>query len=162
MTYNRVYSDIQARSAKELVCLQFLDLWLPGQMNRTLCSSIYHRISNKSTLAMFSRDGNGCRVSHFIFGRKRSEQIYAISSFGVLALGLRQRNINNVVFSSEAFKQMISTVNAVPLEQFGANSVNQCYGSTGAVSSKLSLELRNKKRYIRHNYVYVQSFAGRL
>ena len=36
------------------------------------------------------RDGNGCRVFHFIFGRKRSEQVYAISSFGVLALGLTQ------------------------------------------------------------------------
>ncbi len=116
-----------------------------GQMNRTLCSSIYRRISNKSTLAMFEMAMDVDRVSHFIFGRKRSEQVYAISWFGVLALRLRQRNINNVVFSSEAFKQMISTVNAVPLEQFGANSVNQCYGSTGAVSSKLSTRITRQK-----------------
>ncbi len=105
-----------------------------GQMNRTLCPSIYRRISNKSTLAMFEMAMDVECLT--LFGRKRSEQAYAISSFGVPALGLRQRKINNDVFSSEAFKQNISTVNAVPLEQFGANSVNQCYGSTGAVSSK--------------------------
>ena len=81
----------------------------------------------------------------FYIWQEKKEQIYAISSFGVLALGLRQRNINNVVFSSEAFKQMVSTVNAVPLEQFGANSVNQCYGSTGAVSSKLSTRITKQK-----------------
>ena len=45
-------------------------------------------------------------------------------------------------------------VNAVPLEQFGANSVNQCYGSTGAVSSKLTTRITKQKGYIRHNYAY--------
>ena len=132
MTYNRVYSDKLDRRKN----------WYA--YNSSICG--YQRTNEQNVVLKYLssdlkrinigdiRDGNGCRVSHFIFGRKRSEQAYAISSFGVPALRLRQRKINNDVFSSEAFKQNISSVNAVPLEQFGANSVNQCYGSTGAVS----------------------------
>ena len=154
MTYNRVYSDKLDRRKN----------WYA--YNSSICG--YQRTNEQNVARKYLssdlkqinigdvRDGNGSRVSHFIFGRKRSEQVYAISSFGVLALGLRQRKINNDVFSSEAFKQKISTVNAVrvPLEQFGANSVNQCYGSTGAVSSKLSTRITKQKGYIRHNLTY--------
>ncbi len=151
MTYNRVYSDKLGRRKN----------WYA--YNSSICG--YQRTNEQNVVLKYLssdlkqinigdvRDGNGSRVSHFIFGRKRNEQVNAISSFGVLALGLRQRKINNDVFTSEAFKQKISTVNAVPLVQFGANSVNQCYGSTGAVSSKLSTRITKEKGYIRHNYV---------
>ncbi len=141
MTYNRVYSDKLDRRKN----------WYA--YNSSICG--YQRTNEQNVVLKYLstglkqinigdvRDGNGSRVSHFIFGRKRSEQANAISSFGVLALGLRQRKINNDVFTSEA----------LPLEQFGANSVNQCYCSTGAVSSKLSTRIRKQKGYIRHNYV---------
>ncbi len=75
--------------------------------------------------------------------KKRTNLRYIVVRYS--SVGLRQRNINNVVFSNEAFKQIVSTVNVVPLEQFGANSVNQCYGSTGAVSSKLSTRITKQK-----------------
>ena len=75
--------------------------------------------------------------------KKRTNLRYIVVRYS--SVGLKQRNINNVLLSSEAFKQIVSTVNVVPLEQFGANSVNQCYGSTGAVSSKLSTRITKQK-----------------
>ena len=73
-------------------------------------------------------DGDGRQVSPHKFGAKKNKEAYAITSFGILALALRQRNINQDLFASTGFQRMISAVNAVALEQFGANSVLQCDG----------------------------------
>ena len=73
-------------------------------------------------------DGDGRQVSPHKFGAKKNKEAYAITSFGILALALRQRNINHDLFASTGFQRMISAVNAVALEQFGANSVLQCDG----------------------------------
>ena len=73
-------------------------------------------------------DGDGRQVSPHKFGAKKNKETYAITSFGILALALRQRNINHDLFASTGFQRMISAVNAVALEQFGANSVLQCDG----------------------------------
>lgn len=43
-----------------------------------------------------------------------------MSGFGVLALALRQRNINKDSFTSEVFQQIVITVNTIPLEETGA------------------------------------------
>ncbi len=90
------------------------------------CAQAFIRQINISDV----RDGNGCRVSHFIFGRKRSEQVYAISSFGVQP----------------------SAVNAVPLEQFGANSVNHILiikikAQHSALSKATKTQSLNRKIY---------------
>ena len=70
----------------------------------------------------------GKYISPHKFGAKKNKEAYAITSFGILALALRQRNINHDLFASTGFQRMISAVNAVALEQFGANSVLQCDG----------------------------------
>ena len=43
-----------------------------------------------------------------------------MSGFGVLALALRQRNINKDSFTSEVCQQIIITVNTILLEETGA------------------------------------------
>ena len=73
-------------------------------------------------------DGDGRHVSPHKFGAKKNKEAYAITSFGILALALRQCNINHDLFASTGFQRIISAVNAVALEQFGANSVLQCDG----------------------------------
>ena len=70
----------------------------------------------------------GKYISPHKFGAKKNKEAYAITSFEILALALRQRNINHDFIGSTGFQRMISAVNAVALEQFDANSVLQCDG----------------------------------
>ncbi len=70
-------------------------------------------------------DCAGRSVSPTLFGTRNINEFYVILSFGILALALRQRNIDQTLFKSGAFKQMISSVNTIALEKYGANSVQQ-------------------------------------
>ncbi len=64
-------------------------------------------------------------MSPTLFGTRNINTFYVISSFGIPVLALRQRNIKQTLFESGAFKQMISSVNTIALEKYGANSVQQ-------------------------------------
>ena len=65
------------------------------------------------------------KYRHINLERRKIKKLLLL---GILALALRQRNINHDLFASTGFKRMISAVNTVALEQFGANSVLQCDG----------------------------------
>ena len=73
-------------------------------------------------------DADGAAISPNKFGEK-SRKAYAISSFGIPALALRQRNLNKDLFASEAFQRMISAVNTVALEKSAAEST-LCNGAS--------------------------------
>ena len=61
------------------------------------------------------------RIECFTYGgAQRSEYVHVMSGFGVLALALRQRNVNKDSFTSEVFQQIVITVNTIPLEETGA------------------------------------------
>lgn len=64
--------------------------------------------------------GNPASYRMFYGGAQRSEYVHVMSGFGVLALALRQRNINKDSFTSEVFQQIVITVNTIPLEETGA------------------------------------------
>ena len=45
----------------------------------------------------------------------------AITSFGILMMALRQRDVNEDFLNSEVLGHVRRVVNAIPFEQFGAN-----------------------------------------
>ncbi len=54
-----------------------------GQMNRTLCSSIYRRISNKSTLTMFEMAMDVECLTFYLAGKEANKfTLYRHSSVG--------------------------------------------------------------------------------
>ena len=54
-------------------------------------------------------DGDGRQVLPNKFGAKENKEAYTVISFGILALALGPRNINQNLFASTGFQQMIST-----------------------------------------------------
>lgn len=128
MPYERIYSE-KLDSRKSWYAYNSS---IPGYQRRNWQHSHEQNILFKSFASEIQQvnigdiqDSHGRPVLSVLFATRKVELVYAISSFGILALALRQRNVNQDVFSSEAFQQIISAVNAVPLEKFSANSVQQ-------------------------------------
>ena len=128
MPYERIYSE-KLDSRKSWYAYNSS---IPGYQRRNWQHSHEQNILFKSFESEIQQvnigdiqDSHGRPVLSVLFATRKVELVYAISSFGILALALRQRNVNQDVFSSEAFQQIISAVNAVPLEKFSANSVQQ-------------------------------------
>lgn len=138
MPYKRVYSEKIDTSKNRYAYNSSIagyqkQNWQHAHAGNVLFKSLPSEIQEANIHDL--RDGNERQLSSNIFGVKKSDKVYAISSFGVLSLALRQRNLNKDLFSSEAFKEIISVVNAVPLEKFGANFVNQLHGGTNRVQT---------------------------
>ena len=82
-------------------------------------------------------DADGTAISPNKFGEK-SRKAYAISSFGILALALRQRNLNKDLFASEAFQHKILAVNTVVLEK-SAREPTLCNGASTSNVKRTSM-----------------------
>jgi hypothetical protein len=66
-------------------------------------------------------DGNPAPYNWFNGGTRRRNDVMAITSFGILVMALRQRKVNEDFMNSEPLGHVRRVVNAIPLEQFGAN-----------------------------------------
>ena len=115
MPYERIYSE-KLDSRKSWYAYNSS---IPGYQRRNWQHSHEQNILFKSFASEIQQvnigdiqDSHGRPVLSVLFATRKVELVYAISSFGILALALRQRNVNQDVFSSEAFQQIISAVNA--------------------------------------------------
>ena len=70
---------------------------------------------------VYGSGGNPAPYNWFNSGTRRSSDVMAITSFGILMMALRQRDVNEDFLNSEILGHVRRVVNAIPFEQFGAN-----------------------------------------
>mgnify|MGYP002804223576 CR=1 FL=1 len=120
-----------------------------------LFKSLATNIQEIDLRVVYNADGTAISVDKF--GGK-SKRAYAISSFGILALALRQHNLNQDLFAIEAFQRMILAVNTVALEKSAAKStpnVKRARMSTTEIVESTKISPPEKKRRISETRVVI-------
>ncbi len=81
-------------------------------------------------------DGNLASYNWFNAGTRRTSDVMAITSFGILIMAIRQREVNEDFLNSELLGHVRSVVNSIPFEQFGTNFTNDDI-SSGKIQNDL-------------------------
>ncbi len=105
------------------------------------------------------QDCNGKQPSYYWFNgrRQKAKDVYAISSFGIFLLAMRQRNPKEECLKSSAYKNVNKLVNTVCLEQFSEDDSEATSGDHETSPKRIHIGKTNpsppgKKRETRDSY----------